>query len=105
MRSAAVITILFLLAVAGIGRLTGADATPKPAPTTQPSPLDLARAIANPWANSLKAQADAELQLAADFKTLRGQKGFWRIGQANDGVWWFVAPDGKREFLNTVTTV
>lgn len=35
----------------------------------------------------------------------RGVEGFWRLGKAQDGTWWFLSPDGKREFLNTVTTV
>lgn len=35
----------------------------------------------------------------------RGVDGFWRLAKAEDGAWWFVSPDGKREFLNTVTTV
>lgn len=30
---------------------------------------------------------------------------FWRIESDDNGVWWFVSPQGKREFLNTVTTV
>jgi hypothetical protein len=36
---------------------------------------------------------------------VRGKPGFWRIVQTADGVWWFLSPDGKREWLNTVTTV
>src|SRR5262249_15662568 len=36
---------------------------------------------------------------------MRGRDGFWRIGKAHDGVWWFVSPEGRPEFLNTVTTV
>lgn len=39
------------------------------------------------------------------FKTLRGENGYWRIGQTDQGVWWFISPRGKPEFLNTVTTV
>jgi len=36
---------------------------------------------------------------------LHGREGFWRIGRDGTGVWWFVSPDGRREFLNCVTTV
>lgn len=36
---------------------------------------------------------------------VRGTQGFWRLGQTDQGVWWFLAPDGTPEFLNTVTTV
>ena len=39
------------------------------------------------------------------FKSLHGQEGFWRVGQDADGVWWFVSPIGRTEFLNMVTTV
>ena len=35
----------------------------------------------------------------------KGREGFWRLAKSADGVWWFVSPTGKREFLNTVTTV
>ncbi|MEM6314292.1 MAG: hypothetical protein AAF743_09410, partial [Planctomycetota bacterium] len=34
-----------------------------------------------------------------------GTPGFWRIERDEAGVWWFLSPDGEREFLNTVTTV
>jgi hypothetical protein len=40
-----------------------------------------------------------------DLVELRGGEGFWRIGRDGAGVWWFVSPDGRREFLNSVTTV
>jgi agarase len=36
---------------------------------------------------------------------LRGSTGFWRLAQDHNGVWWFAAPDGRLEFMNTVTTV
>ena len=39
------------------------------------------------------------------FKRLHGKEGFWRVGQSTDGVWWFVAPDNRVEFMNMVTTV
>ena len=34
-----------------------------------------------------------------------GQAGYWRLGRTAAGVWWFVSPQNKPEFLNTVTTV
>src|SRR5437773_8319666 len=40
-----------------------------------------------------------------DFELTKGNPGFWRLGRAADGVWWFVSPDNAPEFLNTVTTV
>lgn len=41
----------------------------------------------------------------AKFKTIRGQPGFWRAAQTDDGVWWFFSPTDQCEFLNMVTTV
>jgi hypothetical protein len=36
---------------------------------------------------------------------IKGKAGFWRLKRDANGVWWFLSPDGKQEFLNTVTTV
>lgn len=47
----------------------------------------------------------AELVHPNPFKELHGQTGFWRLGEDQSGVWWWVSPEGKLEFLNTVTTV
>lgn len=38
-------------------------------------------------------------------EVIRGSPGFWRVGRDRDGVWWFVSPSDRIEFLNTVTTV
>ena len=38
-------------------------------------------------------------------ETVRGRDGFWRVGKDRAGVWWFVRPDGRADFLNSVTTV
>lgn len=42
---------------------------------------------------------------AETFKETRGKEGFWRIVQTQEGVWWFMSPEGNLEFLNTVTHV
>lgn len=42
---------------------------------------------------------------ARRFESLGGGEGFWRIGRDHAGVWWFVSPDGRADFLNSVTTV
>src|SRR3954451_9545232 len=43
---------------------------------------------------------------ATTYDTVHGREGFWRLArQAKGGNWWFVSPDGKQEFLNSVTTV
>ncbi len=42
---------------------------------------------------------------AQDFRSVHGRNGFWRIVEAPDQTWWFQSPQGRLEFLNTVTTV
>ncbi len=49
--------------------------------------------------------ANAPASADAGWSQLKGRPGFWRIGRDAGGAWWFVAPDGRREFLNSVTTV
>jgi hypothetical protein len=39
------------------------------------------------------------------FRQIHGRDGFWRLGEDQAGVWWFVSPTGQVQFLNTVTTV
>jgi hypothetical protein len=41
----------------------------------------------------------------SNYKQVRGKDGFWRVVQDGEGVWWFLSPAGKLEFLNTVTNV
>ncbi|UCC23216.1 MAG: hypothetical protein JSW23_03950, partial [Planctomycetota bacterium] len=36
---------------------------------------------------------------------IKGKAGFWQLKRDANGVWWFLSPDGKQEFLNTVTNV
>ena len=36
---------------------------------------------------------------------VNGRPGFWHLARDARGVWWFVSPDGRPEFLNSVTTV
>lgn len=69
-------------------------------------------------ARSTDPAADAPLPIAAilplaatpdpspaGIEIERGQPGFWQLVQDTHGVWWFRSPDGRLEFLNTVTTV
>jgi hypothetical protein len=44
-------------------------------------------------------------KLPAGVVLARGHEGFWRLAKDKSGTWWFMSPDGKLEFLNTVTTV
>ncbi|HVT89126.1 MAG TPA: hypothetical protein VHD56_09760 [Tepidisphaeraceae bacterium] len=49
--------------------------------------------------------SQASAPAAPVFKLVRGAAGHWRLAQTTTGVWWFVSPQDKPEFLNTVTTV
>jgi hypothetical protein len=44
-------------------------------------------------------------EITQNFRQVHGQPGYWRLVQDAAGVWWFLSPGGKLEFLNTVTTV
>ena len=67
----------------------------------------LAWCVVAPLAASLVAAAAerSPRQVEAPLVELRGREGFWRVGRDSHGAWWFVSPDGRREFLNCVTTV
>ena len=54
---------------------------------------------------STRPAALAQLGHSNPLRQIHGQAGFWRLGQDEAGVWWWVSPTGKLEFLNTVTTV
>ena len=43
--------------------------------------------------------------MSDSFTVMRGHEGYWRVGQTQDGVWWFLSPQNRTEFLNGVTTV
>lgn len=77
-RAVALILALLLTGIWFSPLMTDANSSPSPAttPTTQPA-----------------------------LSILKGAEGFWRIARDESGVWWFLSPDGQREFLNTVTTV
>jgi hypothetical protein len=49
--------------------------------------------------------SQASTQNPTPLRQIHGHSGFWRLGEDQAGVWWFVSPSGQREFLNTVTTV
>jgi hypothetical protein len=51
------------------------------------------------------AATDAELVHPNPYRQIRGQTGYWRLVEDQSGVWWWLSPSGKLEFLNTVTTV
>ncbi len=80
-------------------------------PTTQPDSLTVANVAAAAVSNQSPPDAlSHSIAAAGDPNTItivhaRGRAGFWTLGQDAGNVWWFVSPDGKAEFLNTVTTV
>jgi hypothetical protein len=41
----------------------------------------------------------------ASLKDIHGKPGFWRLAETSTGVWWFLSPNNKPEFINSVTTV
>jgi hypothetical protein len=84
MRAAVLAAIVLLIAAVWLHPLftsrssrTIASQSPQPIPATQPT----------------------------SWEHIHGKEGFWRIGKTSQGVWWFVSPQGKADFLNTVTTV
>jgi hypothetical protein len=64
---------------------------------------DALQKIATFTSDRMKAQAAAVAK--NPFQTIHGQTGFWRLAEDHAGVWWFLSPADRPEFLNTVTTV
>ena len=65
-----------------------------------------ATALTQLHASDSPASFDKQTQIAPiTFAELHGQPNFWRLGKTATGAWWFVSPENKPEFLNTVTTV
>jgi hypothetical protein len=56
-------------------------------------------------AGDIAANAAPATTQPSAFELTKGQDGFWRLAKSRDGVWWFISPDNKPEFMNTVTTV
>lgn len=102
-----VLAALGLLLIAGflLGPLnSAAEDSVAPAETTRPIPGQfLAEPARAPAESPSRTGAPAATQ--PTYKLIRGTEGYWRIAQDSAGVWWFVSPDGKQEFLNGVTTV
>lgn len=61
--------------------------------------------VAAPLVSAAADVAAAPEKGEAPLVELRGREGFWRVGRDAAGAWWFVSPEGRREFLNCVTTV
>jgi hypothetical protein len=93
--------------LAGAGRPTNAAARDVLAPLAAATQASLEEASSGAkFALSPTTESAAATQpVPVKFAVLHGTDGFWRVGQTADHVWWFVSPEGKPEFLNTVTTV
>jgi hypothetical protein len=109
MRHAAMMIVLML--VAGVWlepRLTGAaenadtNAAAAGAASELPCQMPVEFAAA---ATATVTPALVVFEKTAPYKQVTGNFGYWRLAQTHDNVWWFLSPDGKTEFLNTVTTV
>jgi hypothetical protein len=87
--------LIMFCVVAGCA-LAGFPSGAQPAPAPRPQSSTTA---------STQAQATTADSSAAEFAEIRGHAGFWRIARGHDGVWWFLSPQNKTEFLNGVTTV
>jgi hypothetical protein len=114
-RAAVSIILVVLLGVwvtpfiAGAGSPTPAAARDVLAPLAAATQASLLQPSSLSSAESPAAQPDAVAPTTAPapphLTALHGTEGFWRTGETADHVWWFVSPQGKAEFLNTVTTV
>ena len=92
MRRVAIIAEILLL----IGWFTYpylSDAYTPAEPTTRPA------------IESILSHTSAVAVAPHPFREIHGHDGFWRSGEDQTGVWWFVSPAGQLDFLNTVTTV
>ncbi|QOV88532.1 sugar-binding protein [Humisphaera borealis] len=101
-----IISIVCVLSVFLTGnpvQMVFAQETPRTDPTasTPDSKIPATQPTTRPATHPAAQQA----VLADRFPILRGHEGFWRLGKDESGVWWFVSPTGKREFINSVTTV
>ena len=65
----------------------------------------LALVVATPAVRADSRRPSSHALPKVAFETVHGRDGFWRVGKDRTGAWWFVRPDGRREFLNSVTTV
>lgn len=77
---------------------------PRPAASAETNPINAKSEGTNPIAANALAGGTATTS-QVEFTVTLGREGFWRIGRTTAGVWWFIAPDGKLEFLNTITSV
>lgn len=96
-----VILLLCLLNFSLIGSvIVTSSSTPTALASTQ-DPVERAAVSTQPAPPTIPAPVTA----GSEFVQISGTQGYWRIGKTADGVWWFISPEGRREFLNTVTTV
>jgi hypothetical protein len=71
-------------------------------PATSPAVRgdDTSPTSTQPWVPPGMTLIDGEV-----FAEVRGTPGFWRVGRTASNVHWFISPDNRVEWLNTVQTV
>lgn len=119
MRKLVVCLVLTLVVGAGVGAwlLRSTSFSPSPATAATDSSLgssskppasrkrEKSETISLPSLDLSETMRARARELVPPYKFVRGREGFWRLAQTQEGVWWFVSPEGNREWLNTVTTV
>jgi len=91
---------IFLCAIIAVFAASNVVGLPKDRGAAEPASVAAKAPVQAPTtAPIVKASLDDR------FSEIRGREGYWRIAKTPDGVWWFLSPDNKTEFLNGVTTV
>jgi hypothetical protein len=97
-----VFTVAAMLSLASAATIS--DLRGSAAPSAPPAASSAATPTAAP-----SGQPGEALTLSAAphpaYSFVHGQRGFWRLAKTGQGVWWFVSPDDRPEFLNLVDTV
>lgn len=114
-RIAPAIILLLLIGISlhsliGEGRSAAPAAAAVPmmqaiAPATPPQDLTAARTQSDRSATQPAATTQSAATTRPVFTSVHGKKGFWQLVKTADGVWWYRSPEGRLEFMNTVTTV
>lgn len=104
-----VVVLALLLALAALAvrslTLSPQASPPASAVASTDTPSADARPSRGEPLNALALTSPTDTDAPAAIQLERGQPGFWQIVQDVNGVWWFRSPDGRLEFMNTVTTV
>ncbi len=89
-----VFTVAAMLSLASAATIN--ELRPTTAPTSEPAPSPVGQAISTAVPAAIQENP---------YTFVHGRQGFWRVAKTPEGVWWFVSPDDRREFLNLVDSV